>query len=307
MNITDIVAIILGGVFAGLIGALCGRARGCPVAGFWWGFFLNAIGWLIVLLGADLRPKCPECRGVIEEGAARCKNCGVEFGVAEREPVVSRLQVPNAIPRVKAHVPAPNIHHPRPKVRAVIQIMIIGLAFLFSISSVYSADHQLVITVRGQPQQTKKKIAYQSTDKYLTDTDIAKTLALEIAIRNAAAKSDTCVLSWFFISKSLTSDDRRIYDQGGQTCEIKATDAIKIIQESKPIIRTESAFGDGDVWKRGEKIEGYVVFVKDETGKLISLKSANTKLDALAKDPEKWAELLKTVPQNESAGSETEK
>lgn len=175
------------------------------------------------------------------------------------------------------------------------------------LSSVYSADHQLVITVRGQPQQAKKKIAYRSGSGYLTDTDVAKTLALEITIRNASAKPDTCMLSWFFISKSLTSDDRRIYDQGSQTCKIKTTDAIKIIQESKTIIKTESAFGDGDVWKSGEKIEGYIVFVKDETGELISLKSSNTKLDALAKDTEKWAELLKTAPQNESAGSETEK
>ena len=170
----------------------------------------------------------------------------------------------------------------------------IFLIWLVTLGSVHSAEHQLIITVRGQPQQAKKKIAYRSGSGYLTDTDIAKTLALEITIRNAAAKSDTCVLSWFFISKSLNSDVWRIYDQGSQTCEIKATDAIKIARESKPIIKTESAFGDGDVWKSGEKIEGYIVFVKDESGKLINLKSSNTKLDTFAKDPEKWAELLKT-------------
>jgi len=188
--------------------------------------------------------------------------------------------------------PTPIIHLAIPKVRAVIHLMIIGLAFLLSTSSVYSADHHLVITVRGQPQQAKKKITYKSGSGCMTDRDIAKALTLEIDIRNAAAKPDTCELSWFFISKSLTSDDRRIYDQGSQTCEIAATTAVKIVKESEPIITSETAWSDGDVWKRGEKIEGYVVFVKDETGKLISMKSSNTKLNALANDPGKWAELL---------------
>lgn len=308
MSVIGIIIAILGGLFTGIIGALIGGSvRGRNVAGFWWGFFLGPIGWIIVLLCNDERPKCPECRGVIEEGAARCKNCGVEFGASEREPVASRLQVPNTMPCVKAHVPAPKIHNPRPKVRAVIQIMIIGLAFLFSISSLYSADHQFRITVRGQPQQAKKKITRRSGSGYMTDTDIAKTLVLEISIRNATAKPDTCVLTWFFISKSLTSDDRRIYDQGSQTCEIKATDAIKIVLESQPIIKCETAWGDGDVWKRGEKIEGYILFVKDKEGKLISLKASPNKLDAIAENPEKWNELLKTAPQNESAGAETGK
>ncbi|MBI5382673.1 MAG: hypothetical protein HZA31_12300 [Opitutae bacterium] len=42
--------LFFGGFFFGLIGAVIGRSRGIPGAGFWWGFFLGPIGWIITLM-----------------------------------------------------------------------------------------------------------------------------------------------------------------------------------------------------------------------------------------------------------------
>ena len=93
---------VLDGIVMGIIGAVIGSAaRGRSSAGFWWSFFLGPIGWIIVLLCADMRPKCPECRGIIETGARRCKNCGVVF--ISREIAI-------------AHAPSPNIYQPMPKI-----------------------------------------------------------------------------------------------------------------------------------------------------------------------------------------------
>lgn len=37
---------------------------------------LGPIGWVVVLVMPNNRPKCPDCKGDIVAGARRCKNCG---------------------------------------------------------------------------------------------------------------------------------------------------------------------------------------------------------------------------------------
>lgn len=73
------VEIILGMILSALLGAFIGNQRNRTAAGMILSLFLGPIGWLVILLGPDYRAKCPECKGVIEPDARRCKYCGVEF------------------------------------------------------------------------------------------------------------------------------------------------------------------------------------------------------------------------------------
>lgn len=63
-------------VVTGLIGALIGQRKGRVGAGLLFGWLLGPLGWLVVALGPNLKRKCPYCRGVIAEGAVKCKHCG---------------------------------------------------------------------------------------------------------------------------------------------------------------------------------------------------------------------------------------
>ena len=67
---------VVGAVIGGLIGMIRGRADEGAILGF----LLGPIGWLIVLVGKDARPKCPLCRGTLETLAVqRCRHCGGEL------------------------------------------------------------------------------------------------------------------------------------------------------------------------------------------------------------------------------------
>lgn len=60
----------------GLVGHAIGRIKGRPEAGVIWGVLLGALGWVVIAAGPNFRQKCPECKGFVEPGASRCKNCG---------------------------------------------------------------------------------------------------------------------------------------------------------------------------------------------------------------------------------------
>jgi hypothetical protein len=65
-----------------LIGALIGKYKGRADSGVLWSALLGPIGWIVVALMEDLRPKCPHCRGVIPAGARKCMHCGENLVVA---------------------------------------------------------------------------------------------------------------------------------------------------------------------------------------------------------------------------------
>lgn len=67
---------VLWGIVGPLIGTLIGQNKGRIAAGALFGLLLGPIGWAIVALGPNLKPKCPECGGVVVPGARKCKNCG---------------------------------------------------------------------------------------------------------------------------------------------------------------------------------------------------------------------------------------
>ena len=71
--------VVLWMVIGGLTGALVGRARNRQQEGAFFGVFLGPIGWLLVLLGPDHRRVCPDCRGVVPEGASKCMHCASEL------------------------------------------------------------------------------------------------------------------------------------------------------------------------------------------------------------------------------------
>jgi hypothetical protein len=73
------VDVFIGMLIGGLVGALIGRSRGRLVDGLGWGIILGPIGWLIVALLNDKRPKCSLCGGVINLGVSRCCHCGGEI------------------------------------------------------------------------------------------------------------------------------------------------------------------------------------------------------------------------------------
>ena len=62
-----------------VVGGMIGQAKGQAGAGVALGLLLGPIGWLVVFLQSDPRPRCPLCGGVIVPGARKCKNCGSDL------------------------------------------------------------------------------------------------------------------------------------------------------------------------------------------------------------------------------------
>ena len=63
-------------ILGGIVGALIGKAKGRVGLGIFLGALFGPIGWAVVALLSNKIPKCPECGGIIVEGARKCKNCG---------------------------------------------------------------------------------------------------------------------------------------------------------------------------------------------------------------------------------------
>lgn len=88
--------VIGGAIFTAVIGGLIGHLRGRVDEGVLLGFLLGPLGWLLVLMGKDARPKCPLCRGALETRAvARCKHCGGDLrlsAIRAARPAVDPLE-----------------------------------------------------------------------------------------------------------------------------------------------------------------------------------------------------------------------
>jgi hypothetical protein len=98
-----------------VIGGLIGKYRDRVDSGVIWSALLGPIGWVLVALMEDFRPKCPHCRGVVAEGASKCMHCGgdlVAIAKAVPAPLIAATVPPVApIPPPPKPIPPP----PKPK------------------------------------------------------------------------------------------------------------------------------------------------------------------------------------------------
>jgi len=95
----------------GVIGAAIGSTKKRAFEGFLWGFLLSFIGWIIIALRPTNGRLCPECKGVLADGARKCMHCGSELWgsglISNRPPrvVITKKSTPRPIPAEVAECP----------------------------------------------------------------------------------------------------------------------------------------------------------------------------------------------------------
>ena len=75
----ELIIILAWWVIGAVVGGLIGKGKGRTGAGAMWGLLFGPIGWLIILLVPDVRPKCPACGGAVVKGATKCMHCASEI------------------------------------------------------------------------------------------------------------------------------------------------------------------------------------------------------------------------------------
>lgn len=92
------------------LGKRIGGTRGRPTAGFWFGFFLGPIGWILVLLLPREGRRCPHCCEVVADAATVCPHCQREIALPRPAPKPQPPTQPKAqAPKItKVLVSCPN-------------------------------------------------------------------------------------------------------------------------------------------------------------------------------------------------------
>ena len=77
--------ILIFGLFLNLgLGAIIGQRKGRTGMGLLLGFLLGPIGWILIALGPNMKPKCSQCGGVLADGAKKCMHCGTCVVIDQR-------------------------------------------------------------------------------------------------------------------------------------------------------------------------------------------------------------------------------
>lgn len=280
-----ILIFVLDGIVAGIIGAIIGNVvRGQSSPGFWWSFFLGPIGWIIVLLYEDLRPKCPDCRGVIVEGAARCKNCGVEL--IYEDPTLTIA--PPIYPRVRR--PIPKAHRPIPRVRsACLFALILAGAAMAQTNAPTPAEWQSIIS------GTELKV--ECLSKKPTNPAFMgcyPKLDISVKVKNNQSIPAVYNLDVSFLDRGkkglqLQESFQRRDNQSAQISLLSGTSTNLNFHASLEHGKEEDVYSVS--WF------GYIVRLS-AYGKPLKILASSPALDRLAKDPEKMQllESGKTVP-----------
>ena len=66
---------LIGAALGAVVGGLLGKAKGKQGEGLVLGFLLGPIGWLLISVDYDSRPKCPFCRSSVDPAATVCAHC----------------------------------------------------------------------------------------------------------------------------------------------------------------------------------------------------------------------------------------
>jgi len=62
-------------LFNALVGAAFGEEKDRSSAGFFYGLILGPIGWAIIALGPNYKPKCPFCKSIVVKYIRKCNHC----------------------------------------------------------------------------------------------------------------------------------------------------------------------------------------------------------------------------------------
>lgn len=80
----DTTVLIMIAIIHGAIGSAIGSLKRRSLAGLLFGFLLGPIGWLLILVGPDRRPKCRRCKRVLNLPTAKCGHCGMPISGTKR-------------------------------------------------------------------------------------------------------------------------------------------------------------------------------------------------------------------------------